>query len=773
MEMCKLFDIPFNNQSLQSVVGSVFHKYNEKGGKKFSRAIFTPEFRNQIAKDQHFKCNTCQTSIKSYFEIDHILPLSVGGDNSRENLQALCKEHHKQKTLMESAERLFACDNTISSYNKQLRDVFRMSKNGFVHNFLNREVVKHLEEKGKMILFGLDINKCRKNIVTYSKYNYCVFSVLDNVKPFDIDNEETKKIPTGYYYVESDRLFPLKGNGWYSNPMIKYCLKKGIITREQIKYVIIPSITLPADYYNKFINHVYEKEGLQETDKKIAINSFIGALGSKMHKEVTSNLTSSLNEASYCYFKNNGCFIANHGTENGEEKFYEMIKAKEAWMDDNHVPIFNQILDMEAIELYEISLKLKKMGGQILYANTDNVVAGFDPKLTSYEKLEKCSYLKEVWSESNLKYKIANSLSNHDREEKACTVAFTYNSPCFDEIEDDGSNQFKPKAKAMIELNSSFQIAGRGGCGKSHMIKTIIDEFKSKNIKYRVLAPTHKALRVISTNEGSTIHRFVNMFNSLGYDMLKGIEYIIVDEMSMIKEMFFNIFSKIKRNTDIKFIFAGDFKQLAPVCDRKENFNYEDAHLMHELCDGTKMLLSKCRRSDTELFDICTNVLKVKQGDFGKKECNRSICFTNATRKSKNQYWMEKTIKDGNLDHTLIESDAKLPLTQDIYAYVGLPLVCCYTSKKYDIANSETFTIKKVTHSAIVIESDEGELVKTIPFTDVCSLFYPAYCMTTHKSQGSSFKFEYTIYEWSRMNENMKYVALSRGITKSKVNIIW
>ena len=91
---------------------------------------------------------------------------------------------------------------------------------------------------------------------------------------------------------------------------------------------------------------------------------------------------------------------------------------------------------------------------------------------------QKCSYLREVWSESNLKYKIANSLSKHDREEKACTVAFTYNSPCFDEIEDDGSNQFKPKAKAMIELNSSFQIAGRGGCGKSHMIKTIIDEFK-------------------------------------------------------------------------------------------------------------------------------------------------------------------------------------------------------------------------------------------------------------------------------------------------------
>ena len=39
-------------------------------------------------------------------EVDHIIPRQDGGDNSRENLQSLCKSCHSRKTAKEIAERM-------------------------------------------------------------------------------------------------------------------------------------------------------------------------------------------------------------------------------------------------------------------------------------------------------------------------------------------------------------------------------------------------------------------------------------------------------------------------------------------------------------------------------------------------------------------------------------------------------------------------------------------------------------------------------------------
>ena len=289
-----------------------------------------------------------------------------------------------------------------------------------------------------------------------------------------------------------------------------------------------------------------------------------------------------------------------------------------------------------------------------------------------------------------------------------------------------------------------------------------------------MMAPTHKAIRVLSKTEGETVHRFTNRFNNGGVAILKGLDYIIVDEISMVKEIFFNIFTKIKRSgMNVKFIFTGDFCQLKPVGDRSTEFEYEDAHVMHELCDGNKMVLTKCRRADKEFFEMYTHADDVNANTLGKKKCERSVCYTNNKRKEINDHWMKKTIEENpKMEYTLIDAKKEYPLCQDIYAYVGLPLVCSYTCKRYDIANSEMFVVKELKFDSIVIASDDGELVKEIPFKDAVMMFYPAYCITVHKAQGSTFKHEFTIHEWDKMDGTMKYVAMSRGTCKKNVNII-
>jgi len=51
-------------------------------------------------------------------------------------------------------------------------------------------------------------------------------------------------------------------------------------------------------------------------------------------------------------------------------------------------------------------------------------------------------------------------------------------------------------------------------------------------------------------------------------------------------------------------------------------------------------------------------------------------------------------------------------------------------------------------------------------------LFYPAYCITTHKAQGQTFKEPYTIHEFNQMSHKLKYVALTRATKKEHINII-
>ena len=45
----------------------------------------------------------------------------------------------------------------------------------------------------------------------------------------------------------------MRGNGWYSQPMVEYCLKKKLIVEADIKYVVIASIQIDENYFNELL----------------------------------------------------------------------------------------------------------------------------------------------------------------------------------------------------------------------------------------------------------------------------------------------------------------------------------------------------------------------------------------------------------------------------------------------------------------------------------------------------------------------------------------
>ena len=132
--------------------------------------------------------------------------------------------------------------------------------------------------------------------------------------------------------------------------------------------------------------------------------------------------------------------------------------------------------------------------------------------------------------------------------------------------------------KEIENTKESFFITGKAGTGKSYFLEHWKKHTKKKN--YVFLAPTGVAALNI---KGKTIHAFfgINYEKPLeesieikkNNELLKKLEVIIIDEISMVSKELLDIVDKIlKKNRDSRFpfggvqmIFLGDLFQLPPV----------------------------------------------------------------------------------------------------------------------------------------------------------------------------------------------------------------
>ena len=77
--------------------------------KKATRINRAEPERRKIAERQNWKCasDTCKLNGKlEAYDLDHIIPLWKGGEDTEDNLQALCPACHRRKTDLENLERV-------------------------------------------------------------------------------------------------------------------------------------------------------------------------------------------------------------------------------------------------------------------------------------------------------------------------------------------------------------------------------------------------------------------------------------------------------------------------------------------------------------------------------------------------------------------------------------------------------------------------------------------------------------------------------------------
>ena len=766
-EICNDKNIEFTNQPFTAVIKQMRDKFMQT-----ERANFSKEFRNELFELQGGKCQICKDALKrACFHIDHIQALANGGTNEIDNLQILCKPCHFVKSKEEKEDGYVKVSETESSFNSETSNVFE-SDLSRVWAFVER--LEPIREEDTSKLYGLDINKCRKNCMYYNKFNYPLFTVMDKVKPYKGNHSKT-----GLYYVVTRRYFPLRGNGWYSHAMIQYCLDQELITEENIKYVMYSSLEVKHDHFNKLIDHYYQELNQYNTDDfkfdKFAVNTMIGQFKPKERENWKSIcISSDAGNAFGHYLSKNGSFI-DCMTIN-DKNYYNIFEKYTLSQEETEAPIYNMVLELEAIELHKLSTIIKNKGGDVLDLITDCITCTFPNDVLPFE-LDGINIVGHEFAKGVPKYKLEakeDRLQIQRKEQYIRTDVFSKEKYEWNKIIDCNDNNFEPFVKQILDNKMSINIDGRGGTGKSTLIGQLQTEMETRELKYISLAPSNKSARVI---KGQTIHKFIKSHPSKIMRELN-LDYIIIDEISMVSECFYKYFLVLKRlKPTLKFIIAGHFDQLLPVNDRA-NFNYKGSVALHDLCNGNRLELTKCRRSDDICFNKCApdNVQNLTPQDFGNVFTKRHISYTNKTRLAINELIMKEMVKQKKSKNPVKLNKLSYDKnSQDVKLLSGMPIIARVNDKKLEIFNNETFTIKEIQHSKsnILIIDEAGE-TKDIPFNMFQKLFYVAFCITIHKSQGSTFDHPYTIHEWDHpgFDNRLKYVALSRTTKLENINVL-
>jgi 5-methylcytosine-specific restriction endonuclease McrA len=111
-----IFDLSTKGNSFMEGLNSEFMSIQNPGYKydpvivaQQQRTMLKPVKRSvsetkkkYVASSQNWKCGKCNQQLNHTFEIDHKMRLEYGGTNEVDNLIALCRNCHGEKTAMEN-----------------------------------------------------------------------------------------------------------------------------------------------------------------------------------------------------------------------------------------------------------------------------------------------------------------------------------------------------------------------------------------------------------------------------------------------------------------------------------------------------------------------------------------------------------------------------------------------------------------------------------------------------------------------------------------------
>ena len=90
--------LDFNNS--RNTMTTQMQRIATSGSSTNNRSVSETK-KKYVAAEQNWKCMNCHQSLQASFEVHHKIPLFKGGNNQIDNLEALCRNCHGEKTIHE------------------------------------------------------------------------------------------------------------------------------------------------------------------------------------------------------------------------------------------------------------------------------------------------------------------------------------------------------------------------------------------------------------------------------------------------------------------------------------------------------------------------------------------------------------------------------------------------------------------------------------------------------------------------------------------------
>jgi len=264
-------------------------------------------------------------------------------------------------------------------------------------------------------------------------------------------------------------------------------------------------------------------------------------------------------------------------------------------------------------------------------------------------------------------------------------------------------------------------------------------------------------------------------------------DVIWVDECFQLEHALWAELNKL----DKQWLLSGDENQFLPIWSSYRGVEIDESRLhrsrfLHQLAGGTRLVLTECRRSETDLFEFYSSlilggsrftipletVLNEARGLFNfEGPARHNLVISHHKR--------IKINKELNIYHKpdagaiLLKpkpTKGQLCKAQDLWVWEGLEVLGCTQASKR-VRNNVLYTVTAVEPEHIEIESKERFWLSHEQFGQLCRL---SYARTYASIQGTEFQESLRLQDTANINFSRKhlFVALSRGRRNELIDVM-